>query len=288
MTLSLIWLLSAASAVLLVMGCLWAWRKRYLFFLQGGSSLGQAAWQAWQAPFAQGVSLCLSLPFVHEWSERSWGAYTRQMQAYLGQRVAILILLVTVIGAWYVSWGGALMDILGMAAAGLLLSVLQAASRGRALQRRHHVRCRRDLPFFLDLLVLAVESGLGLQQAWARALEATPQGSLSISLHKVQGELRAGRRLPQAMRKIASTFRVVELEELALSLELAQDTGLSLALLLRSQAEKLRAHLQLEAEQRALKLPVYLLAPLVVCIFPCTFLVIAMSLLGPWLAGGAG
>ena len=90
------------------------------------------------------------------------------------------------------------------------------------------------------------------------------------------------------MRNVASTFRQTELEESALSLELAQDTGLSLALLLRSQAEKLRSHLHLEAEQRALKLPVYLLAPLVVCIFPCTFLVIAMSLLGPWLAGRLG
>lgn len=178
------------------------------------------------------------------------------------------------------------MELAGLALIGFFLSVLQAISQGRKLQRQHHSRCRRDLPFFLDLLVLAVESGLGVQQAWTGATQALPQGSLLNSLNKVQGEVRAGRRLPQAMRNVALSFRQAELEELALSLELAQDTGLSLALLLRAQAEKLRSHLHLEAEQRALKLPVYLLAPLVVCIFPCTFLVIAMSLLGPWLAGG--
>ena len=76
--------------------------------------------------------------------------------------------------------------------------------------------------------MLAVESGLGLQQAWARATQALPQGSLLISLNKVQGEVRAGRRLPQAMRNVALSFRQAELEELALSLELAQDTGLGI------------------------------------------------------------
>ncbi|MGO3868575.1 MAG: type II secretion system F family protein [Alcaligenes sp.] len=284
--LALIWSLSALSAALFLIACLWAWRGRYLLLLQGGSSLKQAAWQAWEAPFSRVLNVCLSLPFVHDWPERLWGSYANEIRGFLSKRVALTALLTSLAGVFLLSQGAALVDIAGLIATGFLLSLLQAISRGRTLQRQHHSRCRRDLPFFLDLLVLAVESGLGLQQAWARAMEAVPQGSLLLSLSKVQGEVRAGRRLPQAMRNVALTFRQAELEELALSLELAQDTGLSLALLLRSQAEKLRAHLHLEAEQRALKLPVYLLAPLVVCIFPCTFLVIAMSLLGPWLAGG--
>lgn len=282
----LVWSLTALSTALLVVALLWSWRGRYLLLLQGGSSLGQAAWQAWEAPFSRVLSLCLSLPFVQEWPARLWGSYANEIQVFLSKRVALSGLLTGVAGVFLLSQGAALVEVAGLVAVGLLMSLLQAISRGRALQRQHHSRCRRDLPFFLDLLVLAVESGQGLQQAWALAMEAVPQGSLLISLSKVQGEVRAGRRLPQAMRNVALTFRQVELEELALSLELAQDSGLSLALLLRSQAEKLRSHLHLEAEQRALKLPVYLLAPLVVCIFPCTFLVIAMSLLGPWLAVG--
>lgn len=284
--LTLIWLLSALSAGLFLIALLWAWRGRYLLLLQGGSDFGQAAWQAWEAPFSRGLNLFLSLPFVHEWPERLWGSYTSEVLIYLSKRIALSCLLAVIVGALLFIQGATLLEVTGLAMAALLLSLVQAVSRGRKLQRQHHSRCRRDLPFFLDLLVLAVESGLGLQQAWVRAMEAVPQGSLLISLNKVQGELRAGRRLPQAMRNVAQTFRQTELEELALSLELAQDTGLSLALLLRSQAEKLRSHLHLEAEQRALKLPVYLLAPLVICIFPCTFLVIAMSLLGPWLASG--
>lgn len=282
----LVWSLTALSTALLVVALLWSWRGRYLLLLEGGSSLGQAAWQAWEAPFSRVLSLCLSLPFVQEWSARLWGSYANEIQVFLSKRVALSCLLTGVAGIFLLSQGAVLVEIVGLVAVGLLMSLVQAISRGRALQRKHHSRCRRDLPFFLDLLVLAVESGQGLQQAWALAMEAVPQGSLLLSLNKVQGEVRAGRRLPQAMRNVALTFRQTELEELALSLELAQDTGLSLALLLRSQAEKLRSHLHLEAEQRALKLPVYLLAPLVVCIFPCTFLVIAMSLLGPWLAGG--
>ncbi|OSZ45664.1 type II secretion system protein F [Alcaligenes faecalis] len=282
---ALIWMLSALSAALFLIAFLWAWRGRYLLLLQGGSSLGQAAWQAWEAPFSRVLNLCLSLPFVHEWPERLWGSYAKEVRGLLSKRVALTALLTSLVSAFLLTQGTSLMELAGLALIGFFLSVLQAISQGRKLQRQHHSRCRRDLPFFLDLLVLAVESGLGVQQAWTGATQALPQGSLLNSLNKVQGEVRAGRRLPQAMRNVALSFRQAELEELALSLELAQDTGLSLALLLRAQAEKLRSHLHLEAEQRALKLPVYLLAPLVVCIFPCTFLVIAMSLLGPWLAG---
>ena len=44
--LALIWMLSALSAALFLIAFFWAWRGRYLLLLQGGSSLGQAAWQA--------------------------------------------------------------------------------------------------------------------------------------------------------------------------------------------------------------------------------------------------
>ena len=282
----LVWVLSASSACFVLLGLLWGWRGRYVVLLQAGVGFGQAAWQAWEAPFSRLLNVGLGLPFAHEWRERLWGAYAGEVQAVLSKNLALAALLALITGAPLYSQGISLATVWTLMSAAVLLGVLLAIAQGRKLQGKHNAHCRRDLPFFLDLLVLAVESGLGLQQAWSKALEALPQGSLLISLSKVQGEIRAGRRLPQAMRTVALTMRQAELEELALSLELAQETGLSLALLLRSQAEKLRNHLHLEAEQRALKLPVYLLAPLVVCIFPCTFLVIAMSLIGPWLAGG--
>lgn len=142
-----VWVAGGIVALFLI-ACLWAWRGRYLLLLQGGSSLKQAAWQAWEAPFSRVLNVCLSLPFVHDWPERLWGSYANEIRGFLSKRVALTALLTSLAGVFLLSQGAALVDIAGLIATGFLLSLLQAISRGRKLQRQHHSRCRRDLPFF--------------------------------------------------------------------------------------------------------------------------------------------
>lgn len=278
------WLLAGASASCLLMALLWGWQARCRQLMRAGRRPAQAALQAWEAPFLKLLAMAGSLPLINEWLYRFAQPTARDPVGALARTLALASLLALGSAAALLRLGFPLRATAWSCAAIVPVSLMHWLQQVRISQRKQAGVCRRDLPFFLDLLVLAVESGLGLQQAWTQSLESLPDGTLRHVLSMALADMRTGRRLSQTMRSAGRRIRLADLEELALALELAQETGLSLASLLRAQSEQLRNRLHLEAEQRALKLPVHLLLPLVVCIFPCTFLVLGMTLLGPWLS----
>ncbi|HRL21694.1 MAG TPA: type II secretion system F family protein [Alcaligenes sp.] len=283
--LSLTWLLAGFSAVCLLLALLWGWQRRCRRLLRQGGSLGQAAWLAWEAPFASAWVALGSMPLLNEWRQRYLEGGADDASLSIVRTMALTGLAAMLMVGVLFAYGFPLGQTLLLCMAAVPAAVLHRVQQVRRLWSRRSRASRRELPFFLDLLVLALESGLGLQQAWVQALNSVPAGALQQSLNQVLADVRAGHRLSAAMRNAAGRVRQADLDELALALELAQETGLSLASLLRAQAEQLRQRVQLEAEQRALKLPVYLLMPLVLCVFPCTFLVLGMTLAGPWLVG---
>jgi tight adherence protein C len=136
----------------------------------------------------------------------------------------------------------------------------------------------RDLPVYVDMLTLALEAGGALSVALKVATERAPDGVLRRAFLRVQGDLRAGRSRGEALQALAERLAVPAVDPLVAALVQAESSGASLASMLRAQADQRLHERFARAEKLALEAPVKMLGPLVLCIFPCTFLVLAFPL----------
>jgi tight adherence protein C len=145
----------------------------------------------------------------------------------------------------------------------------------RMVAGRRQKQIRRGLPNALDLLVVSVESGLGLDQAVvqvAKELEgAHPEISEEFALMNL--ELKAGKRRTEALRNLADRTAVDDLKKLAAVLIQADRFGTSIAATLRNHAEFMRVQARQIAEEKAAKLGVKLVFPIFFCILPSLFVV---------------
>jgi tight adherence protein C len=132
----------------------------------------------------------------------------------------------------------------------------------------------RTLPFYLDILTLAVEAGANVTSALQHAVDKGPGGPLADELQRVLRDVRAGRTRAEAMRALAERLALPAISNWVGAVLAAEKQGASLGGILRAQAEQRRLERFVRAEQMALKAPVKMLFPLVVCIFPCTFVVV--------------
>jgi len=145
----------------------------------------------------------------------------------------------------------------------------------RMVASRRQKQIRRALPNALDLLVVSVESGLGLDQAIvqvAKELEnAHPEITEEFSLMNL--ELKAGKRRIEALRNLADRTNVDDLKKLVAVLIQADRFGTSIAATLRNHAEFMRVQARQVAEEKAAKLGVKLVFPIFFCILPSLFVV---------------
>jgi tight adherence protein C len=145
---------------------------------------------------------------------------------------------------------------------------------GRMAKKRQH-RIRLGLPDALDLLVVSVEAGLGLDQAIQRVgLEldfAHPELSLELSL--INLELRAGKARVEALRNLAERTGVDDIASLVAMLVQTDKFGTSVAQSLRVHSETVRTKRRQRAEEAAAKTGVKMVFPLVFCIFPAIWVV---------------
>jgi tight adherence protein C len=169
----------------------------------------------------------------------------------------------------------------GRGAAGVLVVLLVAVSLALLpevrLRRRiadRGSRLRHDLPRQLDLLVIAVEAGLGFDQALDRVVRASP-GPLADEFARLLTELRVGMPRSDALRGLATRCPLPEIRSFAMAMIQADTYGVAVGPLLRSQAEETRMRLRQRAQFRAQRAPVALLVPMVLCIFPALLVVIA-------------
>ena len=146
--------------------------------------------------------------------------------------------------------------------------------RSKVRQRQKEIV--RTLPDTLDLLVVCVEAGLGLNQAFLRvAEEMQPLSELvSEELHLLNLEIRAGRARDEALRNLYERTGVDDVRTLALMLIQADRFGTSIANALRVHADTLRDKRRQRAEEAAAKTAIKLVFPLVLCIFPAMFVVL--------------
>jgi tight adherence protein C len=145
----------------------------------------------------------------------------------------------------------------------------------RRAARQRQKQIRRGLPNALDLMVVCVESGLGLDQAIlqvAKELQfAHPELSQEFGLMNL--EMKAGARRAEALRNLADRTGVDEVKKLVAVLVQADRFGTSIAQSLRGHSEYMRVQTRQMAEEKAAKLGVKLVFPIFFCILPALFVV---------------
>ena len=145
---------------------------------------------------------------------------------------------------------------------------------GKKIKKRQ-AQMRRGLPDVLDLLVICVEAGLGLDQATARTVQelAKTHPVLADELDIVVLEQRAGRARSEAWKNMSDRTDVDVVRNLVSILVQAEQFGTSVAKTLRTHSDTLRTQRVQMIEEMAAKTTVKLLFPLIIFIFPCLFLV---------------
>jgi tight adherence protein C len=152
--------------------------------------------------------------------------------------------------------------------------VLPGMLLARMAKRRQH-RIRLSLADALDLLVVSVEAGLGLDQALARVAQelAFAYPDLSAELRLLNLEMLAGKARPEALRNLAERTGVDDLNSLVTMLIQTDKFGTSVANSLRVFSDTLRTKRRQRAEEAAAKTGVKMVFPLVLCIFPAIWIV---------------
>ncbi len=183
----------------------------------------------------------------------------------------------------------------GAAAAGLVMAItgidsgIEAAMAGVAgfmaggiwlrrtsLERERQIA--RELPAYLDLLTVCVEAGATLTAGVRLIVSQAPDTPLRSYFERVLREVRSGRPRAEAFVHVADIHGIESLATLASALAHAEGAGMSLGQILRTQSEQRTAERFARAERLAMQAPVKMLGPLIFCIFPCTFIVLAVPI----------
>jgi tight adherence protein C len=159
----------------------------------------------------------------------------------------------------------------------VLIAVLSVRWVGAAAQRREQ-QVLRELPFHLDMLALALESGATLLLALRSSTPRSPPGPLRDAFEALAFDLQTGRLRGDALLALQRRVDFDSIAALTTAVREADRSGAGLARVLRIQADQRRHERFYRAERLAMQAPVRMLGPLVLCIFPCTFIVIGFVL----------
>ncbi|AMP00712.1 type II secretion system (T2SS), F family protein [Collimonas arenae] len=136
----------------------------------------------------------------------------------------------------------------------------------------------KNLPNFLDMLTLAIESGCNLTVGLNVAVEKSPDSPLKRAFARVLREIRSGRSRIDSLRALEERIDMPPITSLITALVQAEKTGASLGTVLRAQSTQRTNERFSRAEKLAMEAPVKMLGPLIFCIFPCTFLVLGFPI----------
>jgi tight adherence protein C len=159
-----------------------------------------------------------------------------------------------------------------LAAGGFVIPNFVLSRRAKERQRQIDL----ELPDLLDQMVVSVEAGLGFEAAMSRVAKQN-SGALAHELGRVLQDVRFGMSRRQAFAKLVNRTESADLKQFVNALTQAERLGMPLADVLRVQADEMRKKRRMRAEETALKIPVKLVFPLLLCIMPALFVVI----LGP-------
>lgn len=167
-------------------------------------------------------------------------------------------------------------QLLVLGASAILVGLyLPPAILSKRIERRQ-LEINEGFPDALDMMLVCVEAGLGLDAAINRVGKEIGRAHpvLGEQMELVGLEMRAGKPRHEALRNLADRTGVDEVRSLATLLIQSDALGASIAQSLRVHAEDMRARRMLKAEEKAHKLPVKLSIPLILCVLPSLMIVI--------------
>ncbi len=144
------------------------------------------------------------------------------------------------------------------------------------LTDRRKKEIARSLPDILDMLTISVEAGLGFDAAVNRVVK-NHKGPLAQEFYRWLQEIKLGIARKEAWRGLGERVGLAEVNSFILAVLQADTFGVGIGKVLRIQSEELRVKRRQRAEEAAMKTPVKVVFPLVLCIFPALMIVI----LGP-------
>lgn len=135
-------------------------------------------------------------------------------------------------------------------------------------------KIQADAADIIDQMTICVEAGLGLDAAIAR-VASTTTGPLTDELRHTMSDIRAGVPRPQALRALSDRVQIPEIRQLVSALLQAQKHGVPMADTLRIQSAQMRLKRTQRTEEKAAKLTVKMLFPIILCFLP-VFLIVVM------------
>lgn len=178
-------------------------------------------------------------------------------------------------GLWLVSIGASpLMKLAGLflIVLGYFIPDLLLYSKGQERQKAMQL----ELANTLDQMLISVEAGLGFEGAMARAGE-NGKGPLAEELVRTLQDMQVGRSRRESYVALAERTNIPELRSFVQAVVQADTYGIAISRVLRVQAKVMRVKRRQRAEEKAMKLPVMILFPLLFFIFPVLFI----AILGP-------
>jgi tight adherence protein C len=149
-----------------------------------------------------------------------------------------------------------------------------------SMKEKRQEEMRRKSADMIDQMTICVEAGLGFDAALNR-VASTNDGPLAEELQRTIADLRAGMPREHALRALADRAQIEEVRQLMTALLQAQRHGVPLAEILRSQAKEMRVKKKQRTEEKAAKLGIKMIFPVLLCFMPVFFVI----LVGPSLAG---
>lgn len=134
----------------------------------------------------------------------------------------------------------------------------------------------KSLPDALDLLVICVEAGLGFDQAMGKVYEKW-DNELALAFGRVLREVQLGKLRRVALKNMAERIDVADINVFTAAIIQAEQLGVSMAKILRIQADQMRTKRRQRAQEKAQQAPVKMMIPMVLLIFPSIWI----TLMGP-------
>jgi tight adherence protein C len=144
-----------------------------------------------------------------------------------------------------------------------------------------------SMPVFLDFITMAVEAGLNLAGALQQGVDNAPPSALRNEFQTVLRDLRSGLTRAEAFRRMSNRLEIKEVTSFVSAIIQAERLGSSMGQVLRLQADQRRNERFQRAEKAAMEAPVKLVFPLVIFIFPVTFLVLGFPIAMRFLSLGS-
>lgn len=148
----------------------------------------------------------------------------------------------------------------------------------RDRRKRREKDILRTLPGYLDMITLCCQAGLSLTGAIAQAVQKGPKGPLGEEFDRMMREMRTGASRMDALNAMADRLDNRHVKSLVSNLTQAESLGASLADTLAAISDQRRTERFQHAEKLAMEAPVKMIGPLVIFIFPVTFIIIFFPL----------